>query len=331
MTRWLVKLATAPQAITLLLIVIALAIGAAMSPRFLDAAYLLDKTSLTVPLGLMAIAMTFVICAGQIDLSVASGAVLVMVVAAKLFDAGVPMPVVIPIALLLGMLLGLVNGLGVVLLKLPALVFTLGTLALYRGVAQVLIEERTIGGFPQWFTGFDYIKIAKLVPMPLLILLCTAGVAWAALSLTTFGRKVISIGTNEEASRYSAIATDRVKVAVFVLSGLSMGAAALVMMSMLRTVDHKQFRGGELIAITAVVLGGTSIFGGRGSVVGTVLAWLLLVVVQSAMGITNTRAENQLAVVGTLLIAAVLLGEGSRRLAARYDAYRRSRMMNATA
>jgi rhamnose transport system permease protein len=315
----------APQTITFILLIIALLVGAGMSEYFLDAEYLLDQTSLSIRVGFMALAMTFVIIAGQIDLSVGSGALLVSVVAASAYANHWPMPVVILLAIVCGLLLGLFNGLLVAYLNLPSLVVTLGTLALYRGLAQGWIGDGKITGFPDWFTGIDYIKFFKtnviysegkfqtipalggLVPLPLIVFLATSVIAGLVLVRTTFGRKVFAIGTNESAARYSAINTARVKLAVFVLSGLSMGIAALVEMSRIRTVDQKQFRSDELLAITAVVLGGTSIFGGRGSILGTVLALLLLVVVRCALGVAEVKIENQMAIIGSLLIASVLL------------------------
>ncbi|HEY7088872.1 MAG TPA: ABC transporter permease [Tepidisphaeraceae bacterium] len=318
MSKLLLRILRAPETMTFALLIVALCIGGAMSPHFLDASYLLDKTSYFIPLGFTALAMTFVIISGNIDLSVASGAVLVAVLSAIVFERfHLPMPVIMLVAILLGALLGLFNGILICFLGLPSLVVTLGTLALYRGLAQVLIGERTIKGFPDWFVGIDYVKIAGMVPMPLILFLITAAIMGFILQRTTFGRCVFAIGTNEDATRYSAINTNRIKLAVFVISGISMGVAALVLISEIRTVDHKQLRGGELLAITAVVLGGTNIFGGRGSILGTVLALLLLVVVRSAMGVANVRAENQLAVIGTLLIASVLLSDIMTRLLAR--------------
>jgi rhamnose transport system permease protein len=319
MSKYLMRILRAPEMMTIVLLVAALCIGHAMSPRsFLDAAYLLDKTSFFIPIGFTALAMTFVIISGNIDLSVASGTVLVAVMSAIAFERfGLPMPMVIAVSLLLGALLGLFNGLLICFLGLPSLVVTLGTLALYRGLAQVLIGERTIKGFPDWFVGIDYVKIAGIMPIPLILFLVAAAVMGFVLRRTTFGRCVFAIGTNEDATRYSAINTNGIKLAVFVISGISMGIAALILISEIRTVDHKQLRGGELLAITAVVLGGTNIFGGRGSILGTVLALLLLVVVRSAMGVANVRAENQLAVVGTLLVVSVLLSELMTRLLAR--------------
>lgn len=301
-----------PATITFILLVITLIIGASVSDRFLHAEYLLDKTSEIVPIGFLALAMTFVIISGNIDLSVASGAVLTAVASAMAFRAGLPMGATIILALVIGTLLGLFNGLLITLLKLPSLVVTLGTLALYRGLAQVLIKEGSIWTFPEWFRSVDYLK-AGIVPAPLIMLLISACIAGFVLRCTTFGRRIYAIGTNESASLYSGVNVDRNKLIVFAISGFAMGVAALLLMSM-RAVDYKQLRGGELLAITAVVLGGTSIFGGRGGIVGTVLAILLLVAVTSAMGMANVRTENRLAVIGGLLIGAVLLTDLMNRL-----------------
>ena len=314
MKAFLLRILQTPETIVCVLLVVALIVGSQMSEHFLDAAYLLDKTSSYIPVGFMALAMTFVIIAAQIDLSVASGSLLTAVVCATAYRAGVPMIAVIPLAFLVGAILGLFNGLLIAYLDLPSLVVTLGTLALYRGLAQGWVGDGKISGFPDWFVGIDYRKLAGLVPLSLILFLIAAAVLAIVLSRTTFGRKVFAIGTNEPAAMFSAIATARVKLAVFVLSGLSMGAAALIQMSQIRTVDQKQFRSDELLAITAVVLGGTNIFGGRGTIFGTVLALLLLVVVRSAMGVALVRIENQLAIIGGLLIASVLLTEGLARM-----------------
>src|SRR5262245_23005507 len=323
--RAILRILQAPQTITVVLLIIALVIGSKMSEYFLDSEYLLDQTSLSIRVGFMALAMTFVIIAGQIDLSVGSGALLVSVIAASAYAHHCPMPLVIALAVLCGLGLGLFNGVLVAYFNLPSLVVTLGTLALYRGLAQGWIGDGKISGFPDWFTGIDYVKYITtsvsyadghftkttapdgIVPLPLILFLFTSVVAALVLARTTFGRKVFALGTNESAARYSAIPTARVKLAVFMLSGLSMAIAALIEMSRIRTVDQKQFRSDELLAITAVVLGGTNIFGGRGSILGTVLALLLLIVVRSALGVTEVRIEYQLAIIGTLLIASVLL------------------------
>ena len=309
------RILRAPELMTFGLLILALIIGTINSPRFLDLNYLLYRSSELFPIALLAIAMTFVIISGQIDLSVGSGAVLVMVVSALLYrDAGVPMTVILFLAPLMGALLGLFNGLLVTYLRLPSLVVTLGTLALYRGLAMVLVGEESIGKFPAWFVGLDSVDVLGLRAGPMLIFLGVAVAAFLLLRFTTFGRRVYAIGTNEEATRFSGIRTDRMKLAVFTMSGVAMGLAALMQISIITSASYKHFTGGELLAITAVVLGGTSINGGRGGLLGTVLAILLLAAVGTAMGINNVRAENQLAITGALLIGSVVMNDLTARL-----------------
>jgi rhamnose transport system permease protein len=304
-----------PESITAALLLIAFAVGAATSSYFLDARYLLDSTSLTVEVGIMALAMTLVIISGNIDLSVASAQALIGVVAATIYARGVAMSIVIPIALLLGLLMGGLNGILVAKLKLPSLTVTLGTLALYRGLAVRQLGDGSIGHFPDWFVGLDYRRIpGTIIPMPLVIFLALACVFAVVLHQSIFGRCVYAIGANESATRFSGIRVDRVKIAVFGISGLMSAVAALMMLSRLTVAQSNLAMGDELAVITAVVLGGADIFGGRGTIVGTVLALMLLVIVRTAMGVQNVRAENQLAITGSLLIVAVLLGNLMRNV-----------------
>lgn len=311
MKRYLLTMLRAPEFLTASLLVLALAIGSISSPRFLDINFLLgDKFEFIAPVAFIAIAMTFVIIAGQIDLSVGSGAVLVLVVMGRLYrDAGVPFPLLVVLAPLLGAMLGLFNGALIVGLRLPALVVTLGTLALFRGIAQVLIGESTVSGLPTWLSGIQRREIAGL-DITLFAAFCiTAAIAGIVLRYTTFGRKVYAVGTNEAAAKYSAIATGRIQMSVFVLSGVAMGVAAVTSAIVNPSIGYKFFKGDELTAITAVVLGGTSIFGGRGGILGTVLAVLLLVAVQSQLTMNYVGAENRLAILGTLLVGSVVMND----------------------
>ncbi len=310
-----------PELITFLLLLVALGVGAAMAEHylgranlFLDPVFQLDSTSLYMEVGVTALAMTFVIISGNIDLSVASNLALTAVLCGKLHaDADVPMPIAALLGPVIGGVLGLFNGLLITRLRLPSLTVTLGTLALYRGLAQVLAGDHSIGGFPEWFLGIDYRYIGPL-PMPLVVFLALAVVAGLLLHKTVFGRCVFAIGTNEAAARFSGIQTERAKLAVFSLSGAAAGLGAMMMLSRLSVARYDLALGDELAVITAVVLGGTSIFGGRGSILGTVLALFLLGILRRAMGLVNVGPENQLAVTGMLLIAAVLLARAAERL-----------------
>jgi rhamnose transport system permease protein len=306
-----------PEFVTVVLLVLAFVVGSLMSPYFLDVDFLFNYTSLYIEVGIMAIGMTFIIISGNIDLSVASTLALVACVAGVVyFDLGVPMVLTILIALVLGALLGLLNGFLVTRMKLPALAVTLATLALYRGAAQILVGDdsrprlawsRDIT-FPDWFTGLHRVYIPGTpVPVPFVIFLVLAIVLGILLNKSTFGRWVYALGVNEDAARYSGVPTNRVKMLIFALSGFFAGLAGLIMVSRVSVARYDHARGWELDVITAVVLGGTDIFGGRGSMFGTVAAYLLLIFLRTGMGVANVKAESQLAVIGTLLILAILI------------------------
>jgi len=303
-----------PEAITALLLCAALAVGAALSPYFLDARYLLDSTSLYMEIGIMALAMTFIIISGNIDLSVASNLALTGVVCAMIYSRWhVPMALAAALAPLIGAILGAFNGWMITALRLPSLTVTLGTLALYRGAAQVLVGDHSIGSFPEWFVGIDYLKVAGLLPAPLILFLCLAVAFGLLLHQTIFGRCMYMIGTNPAAALFSGVRVGRVKLAAFTISGAMSGLGAVIMLSRLGVARYDLALGDELAVITAVVLGGTDIFGGRGTILGTVVALFLLGIIRRGMGVANITTENQLAVTGTLLVASVLMARLGKR------------------
>jgi rhamnose transport system permease protein len=271
----------------------------------------------------MALGMVFVIISNNIDLSVASTLALVACVAGVLyFDLGIPMGITIFLALALGAALGWLNGALITRMKLPSLAVTLATLALYRGAANVLVGDdsrpmlawsRDIV-FPSWFVGINKIMIPGTpIPMPLVILVILAVILGLVLHKTTFGRWVFAIGTNEEAARYSGVPTERVKKIIFTLAGLLSGLAGLVMVSRLGVARYDHARGWELDVITAVVLGGVHINGGRGSMLGAVIAFLLIVVLRTGMGVANIKAESQLTAIGALLVFSIIVSNLSAR------------------
>lgn len=308
-TRTVPRWMATPESITAALLVVALGVSAAFVPRFLDAAYLLDRSSLYMEVGLMALGMTFVIVAGHIDLSCASILALVGTSIATLHaKLGVPLLPLIFLAPLLGAVLGGINGLVVARLGLPSLVVTLATMALYRGLAQVLLGDHSVS-LPSWFTGIERVTIAgTLLPVPLVFFLGLAVALGLVLHKTVFGAWVFAMGTNAEAARYSGVPVARVTISVFVMSGVLSAMAAMIMISRLGVVRYDHALGLELDVITAVVLGGASIFGGRGTVTGSVLALFLIAVLQTGMGVANVKAEYQATASGALLIVAVLMG-----------------------
>lgn len=287
-----------------------LALGAVISPYFLSVQNLFDMTSQFMELGLMALAMTLVIILGQIDLSVASILALTGVVFGLLQEGGMHAGAAMLLALGLSAALGLFNGWLAVAFRLPALVVTLGTMALYRGAGQILLGDRSTYGFPLWFISVDFRYIPGTpVPYPLVIFCLFALVFFLLLHRTTFGRLVYAIGANQRACRFSGIHVDRIQVAVFTLSGLMAGAAGLMMSSRFASARWDMASGYELDVITTVVLGGTSIFGGRGTIAGTVLALFVIGTLRYAMGLANVLPQNQGVVIGLLLVMAVLLPE----------------------
>lgn len=313
-----------PEFITVILLILAFIGGSIISPYFLDLDFLLNYTSLFIEVGIMALGMTFIIISANIDLSVASTLALVGAVAGVLFfDLSVPMGITIVLAFLLSAALGSFNGLLITRMKLPALAVTLATLALYRGAAQVLVGDdsrpklawsRDIV-FPDWFVGIHRVYIpGTSIPLPLVLFVILAIVLGILLHKTTFGRWVYAIGTNEEAARYAGVPTQRVKLAIFTMMGLLSGLAGLIMVSRLSVARYDHARGWELDVITAVVLGGTDIYGGRGTIFGTVAAFLLIIFLRTGMGVANVKAESQLAVIGTLLIVAILVSNLTKRI-----------------
>ena len=298
------------------MLVLAFVAGSLQSKYFLDARYLLDSSTLYVETGLLAIGMTFVIVSGNIDLSVASMTALVACVTARLMGSGWSIPAGCAGGLVLGLLLGGFNGFLVAKVRLPSFVVTLATMAVYRGIAQVLLGSES-AKLPPSFVGLDMMHLPGHVPVPLVILLVVAIVLGVVLQRTLFGRWVYSLGTNEDASFYAGLPTVKVKISVFALSGLLAALAALLMNSRLGVARFDDARGLELDAITAVVLGGASIFGGKGTMLGTMLALFLVAVLRIGMGVANVKAEYQLAVIGTLLVVAVLAGNLATRLSAK--------------
>lgn len=307
--RALALLAT-PELMVSLLLVVVFTVAAAQLPNFLSADYLLDRSTVYMEAGVMALAMTFVIAGGHIDLSPASMLALTAALVTTLnVKLGLPMLPLVLLAPLIGGALGAVNGLLVARMGLPSLVVTLATMAAYRGLAQALVGDASLD-VPEWFRGFDDVLIAGTpIPMPLVVFVGLGIVLGIVLHKTLFGRYVLAIGTNGEAALYSGVPVARVTAGVFVLSGVASAVAAMMMVSRYGQARWDQATApgeSELDVITAVVLGGASIFGGRASIFGTVVALLLIGVLQTAIGLAGREGEYQLAANGALLIFAVL-------------------------
>ena len=299
-----------------ILIVLIVATGiwsATLSSFFLQRANLLDLLTPYIFLGLLAFGLTFVVIAGEIDISVVSTMAVAAASFAHLWNAGVNVWLAALAALVVGTGLGLVNGLLIGVLNLPSLAITLGTLAAYRGLAYLILEGEAISGFPTSFTNIGGGYVRNELPVALLVLCGFALVLGLLLHATRFGRYLYALGSNREAARYSGIPVTVVRVTVFALAGLMAGFAAIMYLGYYGSVQADAGSGSELIdVVTAVVLGGVDIFGGSGSMLGVLLALILVAELRNGMQLANVSGATQDMVIGGLLIAAILAGNALR-------------------
>jgi len=295
-----------PEYGTVVMLILSLILGSVLSPYFRDLYFLFDSTSIYVEFGIVALMLTFVIISGQIDLSVASAMAFIGCFTAFLFERGLPFIPAMVIGLFTGALLGLFNGWIITFFELPSIIVTIGTLSLYRGLSQVLLGDHSISHFPDWFVGIDF-NYVWFIPVPFIIFCGIFAILAVVLHTTVFGRQVYAIGTNEKAARYSGIPVKRIKMILFALSGTFAAFGGIMMISRLGVARYNLASGGELEVVTIALLGGTDINGGRGGVVGTFIAFLVLVSLKTGMSVANIKIENQLTVLGFLLIFAIVL------------------------
>jgi len=299
-----------PYLPSLVVLVAAVVYGSVSSPYFLNFSALLVNTGRYVEIGLLALALTVVIINGDIDLSVASNLAVSAATMGLLVESGVGIEVAAFAALAVGLGLGAINALFIVGLGLPSLVVTLATLALYRGLAQILLGDRAVTGYPEAFIGVDQISLLgdwARVPLPLVLFLVVALLFSVLLTRTNFGLACYLTGSNHQAARFSGIKTDHTRAVAFMLCGLMAGAAAIMLTSRLGSTLSNVGLGLELLAITVVVLGGTDIFGGRGTIIGTVIALFAVMAVRESLVISNVNGQVQDAVVGVILILAIIV------------------------
>jgi rhamnose transport system substrate-binding protein len=283
--------------------------------NFLTASNAFEVTRLSVEIGLLALALTPVIITGGIDLSVGSMMGLAAVLMGMLWrDAHLPLALAAALTLLAGLLGGWLNALMITRLKFPPLIVTLGTFSLFRGVAEGLTRGiDNYSGFSPSFLFLGQGYVGGLVPTQLFILLAAiAGYAWW-LHRTSYGRSLYAIGYSAEGARYAGIPVARRLDFVYVMSGLAASLAAIIYVAHLGQAKSDAGTGYELMAITAVVLGGASIFGGRGTVLGTVLGLFAIIILQNGLRLSGQPAELAGILTGVLLVATILLDRLSTR------------------
>jgi ribose transport system permease protein len=292
----------------LLIVFAALFVTAAvLSPEFLSTRNLSNLLQQSALAGILAIGMTLVILTAGIDLSVGSTAAFSGMIVAILLDGQVPVVLAIAGALLVGLAVGLFMGALSAQLRLPAFIITLAGLVSIRGAAYITTDGKPVGqNFPEpfLFIGGGYIGF---FPVAGLIFIGVTVLIGAVLRFTTFGEYIYAVGSNEEAARLSGVPVKLVQASVFGVSGLLAALAGVLLASRLTIAQPTAFQGAELDAIAAVVLGGTSLFGGRGGVSGTFIAVLLLTVLRNLFNLLGIGSFYQMVATGVILILALIL------------------------
>jgi ribose/xylose/arabinose/galactoside ABC-type transport system permease subunit len=286
--------------------VLVCAILAWLSPVFLGWTNVLNIIRQSSIYGIMAVGMTFVILTGGIDLSVGSILAIAGVVTAGLLKAHVAMPLVIVVALAIGAVFGLVNGLIITVGRIPPFVTTLAMLSSAHSLALIYTGGYPISGFDpafRWIGGGNLLGI----PFPIVVFLVTVLVAAIILRETRLGRYTYAIGGNEEAVRLSGISTGFYKTMVYVFSGATAGMTAIILTSRLNSAEPNAGTGYELDVIAAVVIGGTSLNGGRGSIWGTLVGALLIAVINNGIVLLGISPYYKDLVRGLVILGAVLL------------------------
>lgn len=296
------------EAMLAVILIASLAFGRLLSPVFANADNLGNILLDITEMALMALPMTFIIVMGEIDLSVASVLGASSALMGALWHMGLPMPAVMALAIFGGAAAGFVNGWLVVRLELPSLAVTIGTLALFRGLAYVLLGDQAVADFPAAYTalGMDTLGATSL-PLPFAIVIVAAALFCAVLHATPFGRSLYAIGANPCAARFSGIGVHRIKLRLFVLSGLVSAVAGIIFTLRFTSARGDNGEGFELAVIAAVLFGGVSIFGGRGSLYGVLLSVLIVGVLRNALTLVDVSSETLTIVTGLLLLSSVLI------------------------
>ncbi len=306
------------EGLLLLLLLVVLAWNITSVPNYLTVSNQVNLFTLGIEKAIVVLAMTFVIINGEIDLSVASMMGLSAAVVATLASNGVPMELAVVGALAMGLLLGLFNGFWVAIVGLPSLAVTLAGDIGFRGLARLVVEDRSVGGFPAWFTGMGQGGFLGPVPFAVVLFVVMALVAAVVLHRSAFGRYTFAIGNSAPVARFSGVRVARVKLTIFAVSGLIAALAGVLIAARLGAVRASTAEGFELDIITVVLLGGVSIFGGSGTMLGVLLSTLLVLNIRNGMVIAGITGNTQTGVIGLLLILSVLLpnilGEARERV-----------------
>jgi rhamnose transport system permease protein len=311
----LLDLAMTKEGVLFIIMVLAILYISSQSSLFLTQNNILNQGRLITEIALIALPMTYIIITGGIDLSVGSIAGLSAIMLGYSWETwGLPLELAIVVALAISTLAGFINGLIIVKLDVPPLITTLATLALYRGMALGISESRSVRGYPDWFVRLGDGSFLG-IPNQLWILMIAIVITGVILARTTFGRSLYAIGNNEVAARFSGIPVGRYKLMIYTFSGFMAGLSGYILVSRVTTTRSDMGSGWELDAIAAVVLGGTSIFGGSGSIFGTVIGFILIQLLKNGLSLMGVTGDATIVVIGLVLIFAILVNNLIQRRA----------------
>jgi rhamnose transport system permease protein len=296
------------ETILALLLLTAVVGGAVLNKDFLTAENWANLLANFTEIALMALPLSLIVITSEIDLSVASILGLSSSLLGALWQYKLPMPLVLAACLVVGTLCGWLNGFLIVRFRLPSLAVTIGTLALFRGFAYIILGDKAIADFPPEYAEFGIGVVPNtFIPTPFVLFIVLALIFWILLHHTTVGRSIYAIGGNPTAARFSGIDLNRLKLLLYVASGLISALAGIVYTFRFSSSRADNGTGFELSAIAAVFLGGVTVQGGKGTVTGVVLSLLLIGIINNVLTLADVASEILRIVTGSLLIVSVLL------------------------
>jgi rhamnose transport system permease protein len=295
------------ETVTVVLLIASILYGAVSADGFVSGQNLNSILSDVAEVALIALPLTLIIVAAEIDLSVASMLGLSCALLGSLWNHNWPMEAIVPVVLLVGGLCGAVNGFLITRLGLPSLAVTIGTLGLYRGLAFVILGDQAVTEFPSNYLNLGQGTFAGTeIPNPTILFVVLAGIFGVALHRTVLGRSIFAIGANDEAARFAGLRVKRIKFWLFVVSGVVSALAGLVYTFRFGSARGDNGTGLELSVVACVLLGGVSIFGGRGNLLGVIVAVFLLGTLRNALTLNNVSSDALTVVTGGLLLLSVL-------------------------
>ncbi|MGO7447501.1 ABC transporter permease [Rhizobium ruizarguesonis] len=284
------------------------------SPYFLDAWNLSDATFNFTEKAMIAFAMALLVISGEIDLSVAAIIALASTAMGAAAQVGIGTPGLVVIGIGTGLACGIFNGVLVSVLKLPSIVVTIGTMSLFRGISYIVLGDQAYGKYPADFAYFGQGYVVWVFSFEFVLFIVLAILFAILLHATNFGRQVYAIGNNDFAARFSGIPVERVKFILFLLTGIMSGIAAVCLTSRLGSTRPSIAQGWELEVVTMVVLGGISILGGSGTIVGVVIAAFVMGLVTFGLGLLNVPGIVMSIFIGLLLIITIAIPIIARRI-----------------